>query len=464
MRFALCPVPVAPSPNLLLAANDDFVNMNPNVVGVFNVLANDTDPNGDALTVTVVSAPLHGTVIILLSDELQYKPVANYARQDILTYAISDGKGGSATANIVIRITNRSPIALPDIATTFVNAPVIITVLVNDTEPDSQPLSVMGATVPVHGTVLINANGTIRYTPTSGCAGMDAFNHTINDRVGGVSTTSVTVIVVNRVPVAANDVTATFVNTAVTITVLANDSDPDGSSLTVASASVSAHGASVVNANGTITYTPANGYLGADSFTYTSIYTYTYTYTYTITDGAGGTASATASITVGNRNPVAANDTANTVLNTAVIVSVLTNDIDPDAQFISVSSVSLPTHGTAVINANGTVTYTPTTGYLGADTFTYTISDGAGGTAAATVNVAVTALSAAIVADTVATTVNAPITIAVLTNDALPAGVTPTVIILVQSTRGTTIVNANGTVIYTPNNNAVGRTASPMRY
>ena len=168
MRFALCPVPVALSPNLLLAANDDFVNMNPNVVGVFNVLANDTDPNGDALTVTVVSAPLHGTVIILLSDELQYKPVANYARQDILTYAISDGKGGSATANIVIRITNRSPIALPDIATTFVNAPVIITVLVNDTEPDSQPLSVMGATVPVHGTVLINANGTIRYTPTSG--------------------------------------------------------------------------------------------------------------------------------------------------------------------------------------------------------------------------------------------------------------------------------------------------------
>ena len=259
---------------------------------------------------------------------------------------------------------------------------------------------------------------------------------------------------------AANDVTATFVNTAVTITVLANDSDPDGSSLTVASASVSAHGASVVNANGTITYTPANGYLGADSFTYTSIYTYTYT----ITDGAGGTATATASITVGNRNPVAANDTANTVLNTAVIVSVLTNDIDPDAQFISVSSVSLPTHGTAVINANGTVTYTPTTGYLGADTFIYTIGDGAGGTAAATVNVAVTAPSAAIVADTVATTVNAPITIAVLTNDALPAGVTPTVIILVQSTRGTTTVNANGTVIYTPNNNAVGRTASPMRY
>ena len=532
---AICPVPVTPNPNQPPSANDDFVNMNPNAVGVFNVLANDSDPNGDALTVTAVSVPLHGTVLILPSGELQYTPVANYAGQDILTYTISDGKGGSATANIVIRITNRSPIALPDIATTFVNAPVIITVLANDTEPDSQPLTVVSATTPAHGTVLINVNGTIRYTPTSGYAGMDTFNYTINDGVGGVSTTTVTVTVVNRAPLAANDAATTFVNSAVTIPVVANDSDPDGSPLTVISTSVPAHGAVIINANGTVTYTPANGYVGADSFTYTisdgsggtatatvnisvgnrnpvalndtastvlntavtipvltndtdpdaqlisvssvstptrgtavvnANGTITYTpnngylgvdsFTYTISDGAGGTATATVNITVGNRNPVAVNDTASTVLNTAVTIPVLTNDTDPDAQLISVSSVSTPTRGTAVVNANGTITYTPNNGYLGVDSFTYTISDGAGGTATATVNVTITAPIATIVADTVGTTVNAPVTIAVLANDTLPVGAAATVVILVSPTRGTAMVNANGTITYTPNNNVVG--------
>ncbi len=441
---AICPVPVTPALNQSPNANDDFVNMNPNAVGVFNVLANDSDPDGDSLTITSVSAPSHGTVVILPSGELRYTPNANYAGQEILNYVISDGNGEIASANVVIRINNRSPIARADATTTFVNAPVTITVLGNDTEPDSQPLTVASVTSPVHGTVTINGNGTIRYTPTPGYAGPDSFNYTVNDGVGGVSTATVTVTVVNRIPVAANDVATTFVNTAVAIPVLTNDSDPDGSPLTVSSASTPTRGTAVINPNGTIFYTPNAGYLGVDSFTYT------------VNDGAGGTAMATVNVTIGNRNPVAVNDTATTVLNTAVIISVLTNDTDPDAQILAVSSVSTPTRGTTVVNPNGTITYTPSAGYLGADSFTYTINDGAGGAATATVNITIGNRNPVAVNDIASTVINTAVTIPVLANDTDPDAQLLTVSSVSTPTRGTAVINANGTITYTPNTGYLG--------
>jgi hypothetical protein len=76
-------------------------------------------------------------------------------------------------------------------------------------------------------------------------------------------------------------------------------------------------------------------------------------------------------------------------MDTAVIVTVLANDSDPDSQPLTVTGASVPAHGAAVVNANNTVTYTPTAGYFGPDSFTYTISDGNGGTATATVSITV---------------------------------------------------------------------------
>ena len=161
---------------------------------------------------------------------------------------------------------------------------------------------------------------------------------------------------------------------------LANDSDPDSDPLTVTGATTPAHGTAVVNANNTITYTPTTGYTGPDSFTYS------------ISDGRGGTASATVSITVspaGNRPPVAVSNSATTAFNTAVTINVLANDSDPDGDPLTVTGATTPAHGTAMVNANNTITYTPATGYSGPDSFTYSISDGRGGTASATVSITV---------------------------------------------------------------------------
>ncbi len=189
---------------------------------------------------------------------------------------------------------------------------------------------------------------------------------------------------VNNPPNAVDDSATTSPGTPVTVNVLSNDTDADSDTLTVTSAGVPAHGTSVINANGTITYTPASGYTGPDQFGYS------------ISDGRGGTDSATVSVTVSsgggttNTPPVAGDDSATTPAGTPVTVNVLSNDNDADGDSLMVTGASAPGHGTATVNANGTVTYSPAAGYSGADTFDYTVSDGRGGTDTGTVAITVT--------------------------------------------------------------------------
>ncbi|MET0728272.1 MAG: Ig-like domain-containing protein [Acidimicrobiales bacterium] len=182
----------------------------------------------------------------------------------------------------------------------------------------------------------------------------------------------------NGPPVALNEAATTVQDTAVAVAVLTNDSDPDNDPLNVTGASEPAHGTAMVNVNNTITYAPAAGYAGADSFTYS------------ISDGRGGSASATVSMTVtpGNHPPVAVDDTATTAAGNPVSVTVLANDSDPDSDPLTVTGASVPAHG-AVVTTDNTVTYTPAIGYSGTDSFTYTISDGRGATATATVRITI---------------------------------------------------------------------------
>jgi len=163
--------------------------------------------------------------------------------------------------------------------------------------------------------------------------------------------------------------------------VFANDSDADNDPLNVAHAdSTSAKGGTVlVNGDGTITYTPAGGYTGADNFQYT------------VGDSRGGSAVATVKITV-NTPPTANDDSVNVVQDTTVTIYVLANDNDADGDSFAVTAVSNPSaKNGAVINNGDTVSYTPPGGFTGTDTFTYTITDTNGATGSATVSVQVQA-------------------------------------------------------------------------
>ncbi len=178
-------------------------------------------------------------------------------------------------------------------------------------------------------------------------------------------------------PLAVADTAATDANTPVTIAVLANDSDPDGHALTVANVGQAAHGTAAVNPDGSVRYTPEPAYTGADSFTYT------------IADGHGGTAQAAVALTVRNRPPVAGADSAVIDAYASTQVSVLANDNDPDGHALAIVAVTQPAHGTAAILDSQVVSYTPTPGFMGTDSFDYTVADGRGGTAVGTVAITV---------------------------------------------------------------------------
>jgi len=354
---------------------------------VIDVLANDSDADGNPLSVTAVTQPVHGSAQIG-ANKITYTPVAGYVGSDQFTYTISDNKGLSASARINVTVNAKPaspPIARDDSTTTAYNTPVTINVLANDTDADGNPISITAVTQPAHGSTRIDANR-ITYTPAAGYAGSDQFAYTIGDDKGLSASAKVNVTVnADPVvpPVARNDSATTPYNTPVTIDVLANDSDPGGLPLTINSVGTPAHGAARVNTNGSITYTPQQNFSGSDSFAYS------------IGNSKGGRDGAIVTVIVQPQvlvAPIAQNDSATTAYNTPVTINVLANDTDPNGFALTLTSVGAPAHGSATANANGTITYAPAASFNGGtDSFTYVAGNGHGGSASATVSINVTA-------------------------------------------------------------------------
>jgi hypothetical protein len=281
----------------------------------------------------------------------------------------------------------RPPVAVADAATTTNTAPVTIAVLANDSSPAGNPLNVVALTAPTGGTATINPDKTVTFTPAAAFVGTASFGYTISD---GTATASANVTVTvtqpsNRAPTANPDAATTNSITPVSIAVLANDTDPDGNTLSVVGLTVPSSGTATINPDKTVRFTPATGFVGTATFGYTA---------------SDGTATASANVTVTvtqapNRAPTANADTASTTLPAAVAINVLANDTDPDGNALTVSAVGAsacatcaPASGTVVRNANNTVTYTPSAGATaGTDTFGYTVSDGRGGVAQGLVTV-----------------------------------------------------------------------------
>ncbi|MBA2953327.1 tandem-95 repeat protein, partial [Nocardioides sp. MAH-18] len=348
-----------------------------------DVVANDTDADGDTLTVTAKTNGAHGTVTCT-TTACTYTPAAGYNGADSFTYTISDGHGGTDTGTVTVTITpvNDNPHAVADAITTAEDtASAAKNVVSNDTDADGDTLTVTGKTNGAHGTVTCTTT-TCTYTPAADYNGADSFTYTISDGHGGTDTGTVTVTVtpVNDNPHAVADAITTAEDTASAAkNVVSNDTDADGDTLTVTGKTNGAHG-TVTCATSTCTYTPAADYNGADSFTYT------------ISDGHGGTDTGTVTVTVPpvNDNPHAVADAITTAEDTASAAkNVVSNDTDADGDTLAVSGKTNGAHGTVTCTTT-TCTYTPAADYNGTDSFTYTISDGHGGTDTGTVTVTVT--------------------------------------------------------------------------
>jgi hypothetical protein len=372
-------------------AVDDSLTTAQDTAGQVNVLANDTDVDGGTLSVTTPAPTAgHGTVSCTAAGLCTYTPNAGYSGPDSFTYAIADGQGGTDTATVAVTVTpnvptNTPPVADDETSTTPEDVPDSINVLAGDMDADGDTLTVTSlAPTAAHGTVACLGTGTCQYTPNANYNGPDGFDYTVSDGNGGTDTghVSITVTPVNDPPVADDELLTTNEDTAGNVGVLVGDTDVDGGPLTVTSlAPVALHGTVVCTAAGTCTYTPAANYNGPDGFDYT------------VSDGNGGTDTGHVSVTVTSvaDDPNAVDDSLTTAQDTAGNVNVLANDTDGDGDPLTVTTATPDAaHGTVSCTVAGACTYTPDAGFSGADTFTYSISDGTGGTDTATVTVTVT--------------------------------------------------------------------------
>jgi VCBS repeat-containing protein len=339
-----------------------------------NVLSNDL---GGSLTAALQTQPQHGQLSLQSDGSFTYTPNAGFSGADSFTYLLHDGAGQNATATVSISVGNGTPAPVVDNATTTAGQSVSGNVLSNDSDPDGGTLSVSANTAPSHGTASVQPDGSFIYTPSAGFSGSDSFQYTETDGQGGNASSTVSVHVT---PVATADIFSGPFGTNVAGNVLGNDV---GSSLTAAVIAGPTHGTLALAANGSFTYTPNAGFSGSDSFTYAA------------TDASAQNATASVSITIGNASPVAVQDTVGVIAGHVASGNVLTNDHDADGGTLSVSSNTAPAHGTAAVAGDGSFTYTPVAGFSGTDAFNYSISDGQGGNAAATVNVLVTPYAAA---------------------------------------------------------------------
>ncbi|WP_345478708.1 retention module-containing protein, partial [Niveibacterium umoris] len=403
-----------------------------------------SDVDGDTLSYTKGSDPAHGTVVVNADGTFTYTPGKDYHGADSFTVTVSDGNGGTTTATVTVGVTpvNDAPVTSNLALTTPEDTPVSGQVTGSDVDGDT--LSYTKGSDPAHGTVVVNADGTFTYTPGKDYHGADTFTVTVSDGNGGATTATVTVGVtpVNDAPVTTDLALTTPEDTPVSGQV--TGSDVDGDTLSYTKGSDPAHGTVVVNADGTFTYTPGKDYHGADSFTVT------------VSDGNGGTTTAT--VTVGvtpvNDAPVTSNLALTTPEDTPVSGQVTGSDVDGDT--LSYTKGSDPAHGTVVVNADGTFTYTPGKDYHGADTFTVTVSDGNGGTTTATVTVGVTPVNDAPVANNLNLTTqeNTPINGKVIATDV--DGDALSFAKASNPAHGSVVMHADGTFTYTPSASYTG--------
>lgn len=404
-----------------------------------SVLANDRDPDvGDRLSVVAVAGlaaavgePLHlpsgGTLTLWDDGTFDFDPRADFrflnAGETVavsVLYSIGDDHGGVATTTLTFLIAgvNDAPQAADDFGETVEDAPLTLAVLMNDFDADDRDRLSIAAVdqAGLIGRVTVNLDQTLTYDPAgqfdwlpAGATTEEHFFYTVRDLAGATSSASVTVRIIGQNdPIrAVDDVVVADEDTPTVLDILSNDIDPDrGDSRRIVAVNAAAvvpgerialpSGAFLVLlANGRVEYDAAGAFeaLGRGEQAIDH-------FTYDVADDAGTTDRATVTVTVVGDNdlPIARADTTQTDENAQVRIAVLANDDDIDARdVLRVTGVDASrTFGLVRINADGTLTYDPNGEFAGlsegqtaTDRFTYTINDGQGGEATATVTVTI---------------------------------------------------------------------------
>jgi hypothetical protein len=260
------------------------------------VLANDVNPDGGDMTAEVVTGPANGTLTLNPDGSFSYTPAANFNGSDSFTYkAISNGQEMVSSANIVVEPLNDAPVATDDEFTIDPANPLATpnNVVANDSDIDGDSLAASLVSGPAHGTLSLNSDGTFDYAPEDGFSGDDSFQYQDFDGMANSNVATVTLHIPsapapapaptpapapaptpaeNQRPTAVNDVFTVAQDTTLDVAadsgLLTNDSDPEGSPLTVSWFSGPLHGTASVGNDGSLHYTPTSGYSGMDALLY----------------------------------------------------------------------------------------------------------------------------------------------------------------------------------------------------
>ncbi|EOD5247900.1 tandem-95 repeat protein [Vibrio parahaemolyticus] len=377
-------------------------------------------------------------------------PTADWNGSETLTFTATDPSGESISQTVNFTV---APVVdiVADKATVVEDTPTIIKVLGNDTfEDDGKVVSLDTNNGPANGTVSVNPDGSVTYTPDDNYVGKDTFTYIVTS--GGVSessTVEVNVTPVNDAPVAKDDIATTQEDTAVTIDVLSNDTDVDGDTLRIDSASVPSDQGTVEIVDGKLVFTPAENFNGNAEITYT------------VTDGSL-TDQATVKVTVNavNDTPVVESNLADQTL----AEDFTTYTIDLNTAFSDVDNVdgeltfSVSGNSNVLVSIeNGIATISPTADWNGSETLTFTATDPSGESVSQTVDFTVAPV-VDIEADSADVVEDTPTIINVLGNDTFE-GKDKVVSLDAENgpKNGTVIVNNDGTVTYTPDDNYVGK-------
>ena len=359
-----------------------------------SLLANDTDPKGQGLTVTGVYNAFGGTVEIA-EGAIRFSATPDFSGRAGFDYAVSDGQGGSdiARASFTVSAVQDNPVAvddrLPDVAENA--APWIISLKAltrNDFDPDGGGLQIGGFANVVGGSIKFQAVPTKDpnsffsawvFTPEPDFHGPASFDYILYDFFGnkdvGHATFDVTAL--NEAPVATDDTLSTQTGHPAPRTIAfaeltANDTDGDGDPLTVSEVG-GATGGTVAIQDGAVVFTAAAGFNGTAGFDYT------------VDDGKGGrdVGHIGFEVATGNTAPVAADDRAGPLVEDGPQVPValgrlLANDSDADGDTLTVTQVDNAVGGTIELH-DGAVFFTSSADFSGTAGFDYTVEDGHGG-------------------------------------------------------------------------------------
>ncbi|WP_231105489.1 Ig-like domain-containing protein [Pseudoalteromonas luteoviolacea] len=442
--------------------------------GLLSTATDDDTDSGDTLSVEQVSAPSFGQLTLNVDGSFTYQHDGSENHTDQFTYRVKDASNAVSdtyTVSITVTPVADSPTAVNDVLTVTEDNSGNINLLANDSDPE-QDIVASSATVitaPTKGTVSI-LNGVATYSPNNNENGSDSFTYSVKDaqqNTSNTATVSVTITAQNDLPVAKELVINTSEDThSDPLQVRAQTTDIEDGMPTgdLAIASQPTKGAVVIDQQrGTFTYQPNANQTGTDSFTYT------------VADSTGGiSAPMTVTVNIGaiNDQPVALGDSVTTDEDVSTTLSILSNDSDVEDQGFNGANITLEDQGNGAgnyakamvtIQADGQLNIAPVADQNGVFTFNYTLTDSEGLMSdPATVSVTLTPVNDAPVANdnTASLQEEGSFEVNVLGNDTdvddNDSFDLSSVTVIDQPQFGQVVVNAQGAIVYTPNEHYFG--------